>query len=230
MTFVMIWHYINKIELNWTELNWIEFKKALEWQHVADTVNAASSEGQTLSEIKKKSSNIKLEAQRHIVLQRRHGRGQVDTRTQPPWWATCKDNWGIETTATHSCLVCLHVISNLCSSSRMQQPGRSSTYPCSPTLHHSATRHRYLPTMLQMGGVENLISGGSKFPLHLKRPLPLCQQLTVTGWQHDQDLLTRVNASVGLTGHTNFSGAAGPPPCVHSWCLAAGKPAWPVQT
>jgi hypothetical protein len=39
-------------------------KKALEWQHVADAVNAAGSQGRTLSEIKNKWSDIKAEAKR----------------------------------------------------------------------------------------------------------------------------------------------------------------------
>ncbi len=42
-------------------------KKTIEWQHVTEAVNAASSEGQTLSEIKKSWSILKAEAKRRIA-------------------------------------------------------------------------------------------------------------------------------------------------------------------
>ena len=63
-------------------------KKPLEWQLVADAVNAAGSEGRTLSEIKKTWSYIKVEAKRRIALHRHkclcHRRGKGDTGAQPP--------------------------------------------------------------------------------------------------------------------------------------------------
>lgn len=42
-------------------------KKALEWQHVADAVNAAASEGRTVAEIKKKWSDIKVDAKKRLA-------------------------------------------------------------------------------------------------------------------------------------------------------------------
>ena len=42
-----------------------------------------------------------------------------------------------QTTATPFWLFCLHVPFHLCTSSRLQQPGRSSTHPHSPTLYYS---------------------------------------------------------------------------------------------
>ena len=59
-------------------------QKAIGWQHVADAVNAAGSEGWTLSEIKNKWSDIKVESKRCKALCLCHGRGKGDTGAQPP--------------------------------------------------------------------------------------------------------------------------------------------------
>ena len=42
-------------------------KKAAEWQHVADAVNNVASEGRTVADIKKKWSDIKVEAKKRIA-------------------------------------------------------------------------------------------------------------------------------------------------------------------
>ncbi len=46
-------------------------REAEEWQHVADAVNSVASEGRTVAEIKKKSSDIKVEAKKCIALHRK---------------------------------------------------------------------------------------------------------------------------------------------------------------
>ncbi len=46
-------------------------RKAQEWQSVADAVNNVASECRTVAEIKKKWSDIKVEAKRRIALHRR---------------------------------------------------------------------------------------------------------------------------------------------------------------
>lgn len=43
-------------------------KKALEWQKVADAVNAVASQPRTVAEIKKKWSDIKVEAKKRLVI------------------------------------------------------------------------------------------------------------------------------------------------------------------
>ena len=43
-------------------------KKALEWQKVADAVNAAASQPRTVAEIKKKWSDIKVDAKKRLAL------------------------------------------------------------------------------------------------------------------------------------------------------------------
>ena len=45
-------------------------KKALEWQKVADAVNAAASQPRTVAEIKKKWSDIKVDAKKRLALHR----------------------------------------------------------------------------------------------------------------------------------------------------------------
>jgi len=50
-------------------------KKALEWQKVADAVNAVASQPRTVAEIKKKWSDIKVEAKKRLVINSRGGQG-----------------------------------------------------------------------------------------------------------------------------------------------------------
>ncbi|XP_063072725.1 nuclear apoptosis-inducing factor 1-like [Engraulis encrasicolus] len=45
-------------------------KKAYEWQHVTDAVNAVASQGRTMAEIKKKWSDMKVEAKKSISAHR----------------------------------------------------------------------------------------------------------------------------------------------------------------
>lgn len=45
-------------------------RKAIEWQNVADAVNQVVSEGRTVAEIKKKWSDIKVDAKKRIALHR----------------------------------------------------------------------------------------------------------------------------------------------------------------
>ena len=45
-------------------------KKAREWQHVADAVNSASAQGRTVAEIKKKWSDIKVDAKKRLASHR----------------------------------------------------------------------------------------------------------------------------------------------------------------
>ncbi|XP_010778572.1 uncharacterized protein, partial [Notothenia coriiceps] len=45
-------------------------KKATEWQHVADAVNFASAQGRTVAEIKKKWSDIKVDAKKRLASHR----------------------------------------------------------------------------------------------------------------------------------------------------------------
>lgn len=45
-------------------------KKAREWQHVTDAVNAASAQGRTVAEIKKKWSDIKVDAKKRLASHR----------------------------------------------------------------------------------------------------------------------------------------------------------------
>ena len=62
-------------------------KKAQEWQHVADNVNAVTSEGRSVAEVKKKWCDIKVDAKKapgvtqaeHLC----HGRGNGPTRAHP---------------------------------------------------------------------------------------------------------------------------------------------------
>ena len=45
-------------------------KKAQEWQHVADNVNAVTSEGRSVAEVKKKWCDIKVDAKKHLASHR----------------------------------------------------------------------------------------------------------------------------------------------------------------
>ena len=65
----------------------INAKKALEWQHVADNVNAVASEGQSVAEVKKKS-DIKVEAKKCLASHRQSAvprAGERASQNSPPW-------------------------------------------------------------------------------------------------------------------------------------------------
>ena len=73
-------------------------KKAEEWQHVADAVNNVASEGRTVTDIKKKWSDIKVEARKRIALHSKRvcdGWGKGDTGAHPHGRKVGGDNRGI---------------------------------------------------------------------------------------------------------------------------------------
>ena len=62
-------------------------KKACAWQHVADAVNVVASQGCTMAEIKKKWSDIKVDAKKRIAAHRQSiramGRGEGEPDLTP---------------------------------------------------------------------------------------------------------------------------------------------------
>ncbi|XP_062386939.1 t-SNARE domain-containing protein 1-like [Sardina pilchardus] len=58
-------------------------KKTCEWEHVAHAVNAAASQGRTIAEIKKKWSDIKVDAKKRIAAHRQSVRATGGGKGQP---------------------------------------------------------------------------------------------------------------------------------------------------